>query len=119
MIENLKIDCTPSQLVEKMVLENQTELVEMLLMFVHGGDIYEDDWETGNYAVDEDGEYPTIIAWRLINPWYRDIIKAGDKPWFEIKGELWLGCDGSQCPCCAKEALSHWPHLKDLCLKAD
>ncbi len=47
-----------------------------------------------------------IKSWKLINPCYVDILKGCDMPYFEHEGQTWLGKTMTNC-------LTEWQHLKD------
>ena len=104
------------KLVDMMVVADQTELVTRLLDSQIGQLDYDEiQWPSPECSDDEsDDEYynPEIYSWKLINPWYRDIIE-GKAPnygmaYLEYAGQLWLGKTTTN-------ALTEWEYLKGLC----
>lgn len=105
------------KLVDNMVVADQTELVNRLLDSKYYGIIsYEHiQWpaqECSDDESDDEGYYPEIYSWKLINPWFSDIIegKANNygMAYLEFEGQLWLGKTNTN-------ALSNWDYLKGLC----
>lgn len=96
-----------TELVDKMVIADQTKLVERMLCSDFGPDYDDIEW-----THDEECCYPDIYSWKLINPWYRDIIegKASNygMAYLEFEGELWLGKTNTN-------SLTQWEYLKGLC----
>lgn len=103
-------------LVDKMIIADQTELVEKLLY----GDLGLLDYDHIQWPApadsddesDDESYYPEIYSWKLINPWYSDIIEGkADKygmAYLEYGGQLWLGKTNTN-------ALTQWEYLKRLC----
>ena len=101
-------------LVDKMIIADQTEMVDNLLDGRLGLDYDDIAWPHPDSDDDDDDEsyYPEIYSWKLINPWYSDIIEGkADKygmAYLEYGGQLWLGKTNTN-------ALTQWDYLKRLC----
>lgn len=106
------------KLVDNMVLADQTELVNKLLNPEIGLLDYDEiQWpspECSDDESDDEGYYPKIYSWKLINPWYRGIIECKapiyGMAYLEYGGQLWLGKTTTN-------ALTEWEYLKGLCIE--
>ena len=97
-----------TEFVKNMVVADQTKLVETIFS--------SDYWPSYDDIIfpdrkqeedeDEDEEEIEFYAWKLINPWYVDIIEEGDMPYFQFRGQTWLGKTNTNC-------LTEWQYLKD------
>jgi hypothetical protein len=103
------------KLVDMMVVADQTKLVNRMLNSNMFGASWDDiQWPSpdSDEESDDDFYYPHIYSWKLINPWYRDIIECKapnyGMAYFEFEGELWLGNTGTN-------SLTLWHYLKGLC----
>ena len=104
------------KLVDNMVVADQTELVNKLLNSEIGLLDYDHiQWPSPECSDDESDDeyyYPEIYSWKLINPWYRDIIEGKatnyGMAYLEYGGQLWLGNTSTN-------SLTLWDYLKGLC----
>ncbi len=122
------------EFVDKMVLADQTEIVEYLL-----GDNGDEDGPDHNDVIypehflqrvreldekrpegvmtvweEECGQIlgEELYSWKLINPDYVDVLKGCDMPYFQYEDQTWLGKTMRNC-------LTEWQHLKDYVKKID
>jgi len=102
------------KLVDNMVVADQTKFVERMLASNFGPSYDDIQWPSpdSDDESDDDDYYPEIYYWKLINPYYSDIIE-GKAPnygmaYCEFWGELWLGVTNTN-------ALTQWEYLKGLC----
>jgi len=102
------------KLVDTMVVADQTKFVERMLASNFGPSYDDIQWPSpdSDDESDADDYYPEIYYWKLINPWYRDIIECKapnyGMAYCEFAGELWLGVTNTN-------ALTQWEYLKGLC----
>ena len=102
------------KLVDNMVVADQTKLVNKLLNSTFGPSYDDIQWPSPDSDEESDDEYyyPDIYSWKLINPWYSDIIecKAPEygMAYLEYGGQLWLGNTSTN-------SLTLWDYLKGLC----
>ena len=109
------------EFVDKMVVADQTKLVETILSLDYGPSyddiIYpevvvsrESKLKNQGSILElwEDEEEIEIYAWKLIDPWYVDIVEEGDMPYFQFRGQTWLGKT-------TPNVLTEWEYLKGLC----
>jgi len=124
------------EFVDKMVIADQTELVEWIMsledeslptnedsLCFYDDIIYPDVFLPKRRMLEHDykGLLPPtmsvwdevclrsggeINSWKLINPCYLDILKGCDMPYFELQGQTWLGKTMTN-------SLTEWQHLRD------
>jgi hypothetical protein len=104
------------KLVDMMVVADQTKLVERMLASNFGPSYDDIEWPAQDSDEESDEEsnyyYPDIYSWKLINPWYSDIIECKapnyGMAYVGYAGELWLGVTNTN-------RLTQWEYLKGLC----
>lgn len=118
------------EFVDKMVVGDQTEMVNTLLSVGSHKIVFGEEALPGydnivfpevfvprirkleDLEEEEEEERPEIYSWKLINPWYVDIVEEGDMPYLQYKGQTWLGKTMTNC-------LTEWQYLKDYISKND